>query len=259
MLTSHFEDHNTIGQWMAHHLAQLIVAAQDDASTTVEQRLQIVDLILKVWTQRRYYPTRAPLEEYVNVFTALDRLGDGSPWKFSRPFDADTNMPDTSTVGLPLVATASELENLTRETLIRLIWLEARDAKNKNQEWLEAADKIASNIESDVTTTLGRLRRRVARRRRLRATEADQADVAETPTEDVGDAQDAGLDVTQGVGTDGLADDGTEPEHDGPSREDDDPLSDSNHIKRLREMADLLNKVADALTGPDFTKEKGHP
>lgn len=244
MLVTHFEDHNTIGQWMAHHLAQLIVAAQDDASTTVEQRLQIVELILKVWTQRRHYPTRGPLEEFASVFAALDRLGDGSPWKFSRLSDADTNMP-TSTLGLPLVATASELEDLTRETLIRLIWLEARDAKNKNQEWLEVADKIASSIESDVTTTLWRLRHRVARRR-LRATDADQSDVAETRTEDLGDAQDAGLVLTQGTGD--VVDDGTE-------REDDDPLSDSNHVRRLREMAGLLNKVADALTGPDTPKE----
>lgn len=254
MLVSHFEDHNTTGHWMAHHLAQLIVAAQDDASTTVEQRLQIVDVILKVWTQRRYYPTRTPLEEYASVFKALDRLGDDNPWRFSRLYDADTKIPDASTLGLPLVATASELENLTRETLIRLIWLEARDATNKNQEWLNVAAKIASNIETDVTTALSMLRRRVARRR-LRVTEADHANVAETPNEDVGDAQDAVLTVTQGVGTADLMDDGTGREHDDPSSEDDDPLSDFNHIKRLREMADLLNKVADALSGPDFTKD----
>ena len=29
------------------------------------------------------------------------------------------------------------------------------------------------------------------------------------------------------------------------------PVSDINHVKRLREMADLLNKVADALAVPD--------
>ncbi|MGH3717426.1 MAG: hypothetical protein ACRDRI_01020 [Pseudonocardiaceae bacterium] len=79
MLAAHFEDHDTVGQWMAHHLAELVVAAQDEATTTVEQRQQIVETILKVWTHRRYYPGRAPLEEFSSVFLALDRLGDSSP------------------------------------------------------------------------------------------------------------------------------------------------------------------------------------
>jgi hypothetical protein len=47
MLAAHFEDHDTVGQWMAHHLAEMVVAAKDDASTTVEQRQQIVETILK--------------------------------------------------------------------------------------------------------------------------------------------------------------------------------------------------------------------
>ena len=95
MLVAHFEDHDTIGQWMAHHLAQLIVAAQDDAPTTVEQRIQIVETILKVWGKRRYYPAGAPLEEYADVLTALDLLGNtvhGS--SLFRLFDRDTDMPD---------------------------------------------------------------------------------------------------------------------------------------------------------------------
>lgn len=264
MLAAHLEDHDTVGQWMAHHLAELVVAAQDEATTTVEQRQQIVETILKVWTHRHHYPGRAPLEEFSSVFLALDRLGDSTPWKFSRLFNTDTEILAPSTSGLPLVTTAAELGRLTRETLLRLIWLAAQDAKEKNQEWLEAADKIASNIESELTTTLRRLRRRSARHR-LRAIEDNPIDVTETTTEtppkDAGtkdEAGDAAEGLTEGATADdivesGVEDGGKDP-FDNENDEDDgesDPLSDINHVKRLREMADLLNKVADALTVPD--------
>jgi hypothetical protein len=257
MLAAHFEDHDTVGQWMAHHLAELVVAAQDETTTTVKQRQQIVETILKVWTHRRYYPGRAPLEEFSSVFLALDRLGDDSPWKFSRLFNADTQMPDPSISGLPLVATAAELERLTRETLLRLIWLAVQDAKEKNQEWLEAADKIASNVESELTTTLLRLRRRSARRR-LRAVEDNPRDVTETATEtspeDAGtesEAEDTAEGPMEGAAADDIVESGVEDPLDNEDNGESDPLSDVDHVKRLREMADLLNKVADALTVPD--------
>ena len=152
---------------------------------------------------------------------------------------------------MPLVVTAIELERLTRETLIRLIWLEAERAKDENADWLEAADKLASNIESNVPTSLRRLRRRIARRD-LRDVEEDPADLAVTPAETSGDAQGRGYGSDRGRRSDDVVDSQPAREDDDLSGEDDeDPLSDSNHVKRLREMADLLNKIADGLTGSD--------
>jgi hypothetical protein len=265
MLAAQFDDHDTVGRWMALHLAELIVAAQNPSTTTLEERQQIVETILKVWTHRPYYPARAPLEEFSNVFMALDRLGDDSPWKFSRLFDADTKMPDPSTSGLPLVTTCADLERLTRETLLRLIWLAAQDAKEKNQGWLEAAEKVASNLENEVTTTLWRLQRRVGRRG-LRAAEGDPRAATETPTdtqpEDAGaegnaDAQRIRLAADDHLET-GL-EDGDESlfilfndEYDVDEDSDEgSSLSATNHVKCLREMAKLLNKVADSLTVQD--------
>jgi hypothetical protein len=269
MLAAHFEDHDTVGRWMALHLAELVIAAQDPATTTVEQRQQIVETILKVWTHRPYYPGRAPLEEFSNVLVALDRLGDDSPWKFFGLFGADTKMPDSSISGLPLVATCAELERLTRETLLRLIWLAAQDAAEENQEWLDAADKVASNLESEVSTTLERLQRQVARRR-IRAAEGDSRDAIKTTTDTQadeagaeGNAEDAANGQMKRLAVDDIVETGLEDGDDGPfilsdDEADDDetndernPLSATNHIKRLREMAELLNKVADALTVPE--------
>ncbi|RAL31639.1 hypothetical protein CVN56_26065 [Rhodococcus sp. AQ5-07] len=261
MLVTHFEDHDTVGQWMAHHLAQLIVAAQDDTSTTVEQRLRIVETILAVWAKRRSYPARRPLEEYTNVFEALDRLGDDNPWKFSRLFNSETEVPEASALGLPLVVTAINLERLTRQTLLRLIWIEAQKAKEEHEDWLKVADKVASNIESDVTAIIRRRLRKVERQQRLRATKENPPDTSEMPDGNPDDALEEGPVLTEDFETVDIMD--SEPAHDDDlfdeDDDDDDPLSDSNHAKHLRAMADLLNKIADELPGSDSAKEDDGP
>jgi hypothetical protein len=250
MLAIQFDDHDTIGQWMAHHLAELVQAAHDDAATTIEQRQQIIETILNIWSHRSDYPRPAPLEEFDSILAALDRLGDDSPWRFSRLFGLATKTPELSTCGLPLVTTAAELERLTRETLLSLIWLAAQEAKEKNQDWLEVADKIVSNLESDVTTALERLQRRVARSLGAAADHSviDADDEAELATH--GMTKDAKPDVVVESGTDGSAVDSF------GNTDDDDvssPMRSINHVKRLREMAGLLNRIADALcTGPDI-------
>ncbi len=254
MLAAHFDDHDIVGQWMAHHLAELVQAAQDDATATIEQRQQIIETILKVWSHRSDYPRPAPLEEFDSVVAALDRLGDDSPWRFSRLFDPATITPEPSTSGLPLIATAAELERLTRETLLRLIWLAAQDAKERNQDWLEVADKVASNLESDVTTALERLRRRVALRR-VAAADGSAKDAIETPAEDAdaeGEAEAAIQCLTENATANDIVESGTDggaadPFDDDQDDDTSDPLSNTNHVKRLREMADLLDKIADAL------------
>jgi hypothetical protein len=258
MLAAHFEDRDTVSQWMAHHLAELVLAAHNEATTTVEQRQQIVETILKVWAHRRDYPGRAPLEDFSAVFAALDHLGDDRPWKFSRPFDADTEVPDPSTSGLPLLATAAELERLTRETLLRLIWLATQNAEEANQEWLEAADKAASNLESEVTTILSRLYRRAAR---PSAVEGDPREVVGTLAEDTeGDAEITTEDLTEGTAAYDIAE--SDFEHGGEDLFDDEddytsnPLSDINHVKRLREMVGLLNMIADTLSTQDPINEE---
>jgi hypothetical protein len=252
MLAAHFDDHDIVGQWMAHHLAELVQAAQDDTTATVEQRQQIIETILTVWSHRSDYPRPAPLQEFDSIIAALDRLGDDSPWRFSRLFDPAKRSPEPSASGLPLVATAVELERLTRETLLRLIWVAAQDAKEKNQDWLEVADKVASNLESDVTTMLERLRRRVTLRG-VAAAYGSAKDANAAPAED-SDAR--GESATQGLTGDvaanviaesGTDDNATDLFEDDEDDETSDPLSNINHVKRLRETADLLNKIADAL------------
>jgi hypothetical protein len=258
MLADQFDDHDIVGQWMAHQLAELVQAAQDDATATVEQRQQIVETILKVWSHRSDYPRPAPLEEFDSVIAALDRLGDDSPWRFSRLFDLMAEAPEPGTSSVALVTTAAEFERLARETLLHLIWLAAYDAKERNRDWLEVADKIASNVESDVTTALERLQRRVALRRSVTAGGSTK-DAAETTAKDV-DALGKSEGTVEAT-ADGLVGNGTDDSAAELFDDDDtsDLLSNINHVKLLREMADLLNKIADALcTGPELGNDGKH-
>ena len=227
MLVAHLEPHDTLGQWMSHHLAELITVA-DNPGTSVQLRREIVETILRIWTHRYYYPGFGPLAGFSGVLTALDRLGDERPWQFSRlPFDADTTGPTSSTEEAALVQTAAHLEQLCRETLILLLWLAAHEAETEAKDWLSVADELASNLESDATTALRQLRIRFER-------QFGYGNTGEASTEadtDSGADQNPALTTEEGP---------TEP----------DPLSNLNTSKRLREMASLLNQIADSLTGP---------
>ncbi len=241
---------------MAHHLAELVLAAQNDATTTIEQRQLIVDTILRVWAHRHHYLGQAPLADFSSVLTALDRLGQDSPWKFSQPFGPDIQLPDPSASDLPLVETVTELEQLTRETLIRLIYIAARNAEENNQEWLELACKAESNLEGNTTTTLSRLYRSITRRHN---DERNPREDTEGPVD--GETGNAREDIAEDTAAHG----NTEEASQGSSKnqlvnedlfddEDDymsNPLSDITHAQRLREMANLLNRVADTLSASE--------
>ena len=227
MLVAHLEPHDTLGQWMSYHLAELITAAENPG-TSVQQRHEIVETILRIWTHRYYYPGFAPLAGFSGVLTALDRLGDESPWRFSRlPFDAGTTGPAPSADGPTLVRTAADLERLCRETLILLLWLAAHEAETEAKDWLSVADELASNLESDATAVLRQLTNRFEHQFRLADAEATNTEVDSDSDADQNSALTAEEDPTEL-----------------------DPLSNFNTSKRLREMASLLNRIADSLTGP---------
>lgn len=224
MLATQTADHDTTGQWMSHHLAELIVAAEDDATTTVEQRLEIVDTILRVWAHRRSFPRPAPLEDFSRIFSALDRLGDETPWRFLRLFEMDAEPPNPTASGHQLAETAADLERLARETVLHLLWRAAQSATESNQEWLDVAQRIQSDVETDVTDALSRHRRSVALRR-LAASTAGPPDSAEPH---------AVASTEQPVDED-------EGSHESP-------FSDVSHARLLRDMARLLETIADDLT-----------
>jgi hypothetical protein len=72
------EDGNdTLGRWMAHHLAELINTAENGSSDAVRSkaRKEAAETIIKLWDHRAALPGRAyPLAPYKHVLQVLDRL-----------------------------------------------------------------------------------------------------------------------------------------------------------------------------------------
>jgi len=210
MLANQMADYDMVGRWMSHHLAELVGAAEDDATTTVEQRLEIVDTILRIWAHRGSLPRPAPLEDFSRVFVALDRLGDERSWRFLRLFEVDEESPSPTSSGPPLGEIACELERLTRETVLHLLWRAARDATDHHQDWLDVANRIQSTVETDVANALHRYRRSAAIRHAMSAADADD------------EAAEEGADES--------------------------PFSDASQARLLRDMARQLDSIADKLT-----------
>ena len=75
---------DTLGRWMAHHIAELLAAAENEKTAARQERARrrAEEAILRVWEHRAAMPGNAfPLRPYRDVIAVLERLRPGS-----RPF-----------------------------------------------------------------------------------------------------------------------------------------------------------------------------
>jgi hypothetical protein len=75
---------DTLGRWMAHHVAELIVAAKE-AKTPAERNIaedRAVETVLKLWEHRAALPGQAyPLAQFKEILVLLSKLTpDANPW-----------------------------------------------------------------------------------------------------------------------------------------------------------------------------------
>jgi hypothetical protein len=80
---------DTLGRWMAHHLAELITKAESGATGTerVWARKNATETILKIWEHRASLPGNAyPLAPYKDILKVLDRLRPAdNPFRYFGP------------------------------------------------------------------------------------------------------------------------------------------------------------------------------
>lgn len=228
VLAAQLEDYDLTGQWVAHHLAELVAAADDDDATTVEQRIAIIDTIRRLWASRRSFPGPVPASEFDNVFAALEGLGNTSRWAYSKLNEYAEKLSAPEAKDLPLVRTAAELERLNREAVLTLLSLAVHNAEEKSAGWMQALKGLEAEIADDLIDTVSVIKRRL---RIFMAARPEQDDDTDPQAQD--------------VEADPVDPDGT-----GPRDDHENPASNLNLARRLREMADLLNNVADALAPP---------
>jgi hypothetical protein len=85
-----FEDGvDTLGRWMAHHLAELIDKAEGGATVSERSRARknATETILKIWEHRTTLPRKAyPLAPYEDILKVIDRLRpDDNPFRYFGP------------------------------------------------------------------------------------------------------------------------------------------------------------------------------
>ena len=72
-----FDDGDTLGRWMAHHLAELIHEAENGANGEIRSKVrkEATETILNIWRHRASLPGKAyPLALYKDVLQVLGRL-----------------------------------------------------------------------------------------------------------------------------------------------------------------------------------------
>jgi hypothetical protein len=88
-----FEDSvDTLGRWMAHHLAELIYEAENGETEEAKLKAsqQATETILKIWEHRKNLPRDTyPLAKYKDLLRVIDHLRiDNNPYRFfSSNFD----------------------------------------------------------------------------------------------------------------------------------------------------------------------------
>lgn len=225
---------------MAIHLGALIQKARIEPDPESPEHVEIVELILRIWSRRFRMPGGGPTAAYALVLAGLERLGDETPWRFSRLSSVIGEADVSSLSGSGLLDAAASLEQLTRRTMIRLFWLASQEANEGSKDVIALADKVKENVESHASATLDRL---VISARRRRLEPRAVLDEEETVSDSLAEA-------------DHLADTPDEPfEPESEDAEaspeieplDESPLSLANNVAELRRMAALLTSLADDL------------
>lgn len=187
---------DTIGRWMAHHLAELIDTAEN--ATTSEERIRAeeraTETILKIWEHRTSLPRKAyPLAPYKDILQILNRLRpDDNPFKYfgnspeARREQLAANLFDNLThlvIALLLMRMPSDVKcdetdaaavdalNETEQQVLRSLqhWIELFPATNKkavrtrkSKKFSESPqiilDKVAVQLIDNIATTLAELR-----------------------------------------------------------------------------------------------------
>lgn len=86
---------DTLGLWMAHHIADLIKAAEKEGSPVKRRKAakEATETILKIWEHRESLPSYAyPLALYDDLFRVLDRLQPSdNPFRYGHDLGARTD------------------------------------------------------------------------------------------------------------------------------------------------------------------------
>ncbi len=145
---------DTLGRWMAHHVAELITRA--DQASNVEDRAdaehRAVDTILRIWEHRAANDRINPLVEIAPVLRVLQTLAqENPPWSYARQSKLATAAHGVYDQLRHLVILLSLLSLDNVETLAGGIARANRAAAWQSEEELELLRQLTPWIEPSTT------------------------------------------------------------------------------------------------------------
>jgi hypothetical protein len=145
-LAASLDDHDTLGRWMAHYIADLIRQADEAPEGPEREALRhaCATEILRLWSHRRSFGRASrPMISFDAVYRALERLDPQRPrWTDFRAFDDDPAYAQDGTKTAALLAAAIAVEDTARDTVRGLVLSASRAASQKEAKWVELAREV---------------------------------------------------------------------------------------------------------------------
>lgn len=157
-LASDMDDHDFLGTWIAHYLAELLAKAErEEGQARDDARREAFDVVLELWRHRQQLPTaRPPLSRFDYVFATLERLSDESPWGYSGLFD-DVEAPTLDRFEeINLLAVACLIDTKARDAVRLAVAIAGEYATQAEEPWTQVAQSF---LDDDYRTAIRWLRR----------------------------------------------------------------------------------------------------
>jgi hypothetical protein len=145
---------DTLGRWMAHHIAELIEEAESASADERPLRMvKVRDAILALWTHRHAFPSgRNPFHGMEPIFNALESLDpDASHHRYFRPSHAPGEDEEESEEVTQYVETAIAIDRGAKLVVDFCLGQAAHKALDASKEWVRLADEAGANEGFDIS------------------------------------------------------------------------------------------------------------
>lgn len=145
---------DTLGRWMAHHIAELIYDAENTTDETVRiaKQLEIRDSVWAFWANRYELPFgNKPFKELEPILRALESLDpENQRPRYFFPYPGLTNTEKESTETQKWLKIAENIDSSSKILIDYCLSLAAENSIDKSQEWVELAKKAGLDDDFDL-------------------------------------------------------------------------------------------------------------
>lgn len=141
------QENNITGKWIAHYLAEKIEAAKSDPAIESE----CADLILKLWSSRRQFPSGNPFGSYEKLIDGLKELFSGKPRISIAGYSPSLRKDSPEEKWLQV---AYEINRQSRYLIASAVKEAVKCTDAKNDELFAMAAKLAPDLQTEALIEL---------------------------------------------------------------------------------------------------------